>query len=119
MGLRLDDGTDDNYSELYTADYSTIDGMYQVNFRYRISGGTPVVENGPIYPNDQPCHFALYNYTTGSGHLVYILNEASTWMGGVALGRGSVSMTTSRVGIIVDGASGYTAYCDWFLSNFS
>jgi hypothetical protein len=117
VGVRIDDGSDDNYTEMYVS-AGAVRGEAMLSYRYRLAGGSVTTVSGCQHLQSEPVTFRLYNYTTGGTHRGYLVNEAGVGLSITGFSR-SVAWTVARVGIVVEGTSGWQAYLDWLYSDFS
>lgn len=105
VGLRVDDGTDSNYYELYVADAGS--GLNQIRLRQRTGGAAAVTTNGPSIAKGIILPIMLYsNNPSGSTHYpyCYIIGESLLTM--AILTGTAATWTASRFGLIVhDGAA--------------
>lgn len=115
IGLRIDDGSDDNYAEHYLdpGGASCEVGEYQVTFKYRADGGTPTSQVGPVFPASEFCTLRLYYHTTTS-ILGYLISESGDNVNMSSFATGATTWTPSRVGFIVSVNSGNPGLIDWF-----
>jgi hypothetical protein len=121
IGLRLDDGSDNNYAEIYTTGVLA-DGNQRLDFRYRAGGGSvTVVPSAVIVPVSDFLVLQLYLQYVASTYVLhgFLVGEdgagnsitsfsinAPAWVGG-----------TGRAGITIK-SYGTVAKCDWFLNQF-
>lgn len=117
IGIRLDDGSDDNYAEI-VLDPDNL-GSYTVDFRYRIGGGAPTDNAGPRYPCTQMVVARLYWYSTTPEVLAYTIAESGDQVNINGFNTGALAWTPARVGIKVQVNGGNPGHCDWFYSDFS
>lgn len=110
-GIRIDDGSDDNYYEARVVHSSG--GSYVVRLRERSGGGAVTDTDATVYPVASTPILRLQAYGSAGSHRgrAYLVNEVGL---GALLCTGSViTWTPARAGLVVDGTA--TLYCDWFL----
>lgn len=123
IGLRLDDGTDNNYAEVLL-DASTNTGGQVLTFRYRAGGGAVTTVTGDTYPVTQLFTFRLLCVWDGANYYVYgyVVNEAGDAVNITNFNTPAIAWAPAagRVGILLDttAASGYTL-TDWFYNTFT
>lgn len=120
IGIRLDDGSDDNYYEAYL----WCDGAGGVDFRTkeRIGGGGPAETTLLTAPNTGMFTFAMLSYNpTGSDHMPYFYWLHETGQMSTIATISTVSWVADRVGIVITEThtGGAWTYCDWFTSTYS
>lgn len=116
IGVRLDDGSNDNYAEMILDPDGL--GAYTVDFRCRAGGGAVTDVPGPTYPASEFC-IARLGYGSQSARVYgYVLAEDgnSVYIDGAT--TGVIAWTPARVGIKVQIDGGNLASCDWFYSTF-
>jgi len=123
FGLRIDDGTDNNYVEIYL-DATAADGDQRLRFSYRSGGGAvvtntakPVLLQGSFVVLRLRCYYsaetyAVYGYsvneTGGSDNIANFGTPAISWC-----------PTAGRVGLVgTTTAASNPQVCDWFYTNF-
>lgn len=120
IGLRLDDGTDNEYAEIYL--YGTT-GSISAFFRYRLNGGSVTTNTSSVnVPASFFLSLRLYMYWTGSAYRFYGYvghegGEANITGFDVACTPGRFP-ANGRVGILL-GGSGNFGYCDWLHCSFT
>jgi hypothetical protein len=117
IGVRLDDGGDNNYAEIIL-DPDDV-GAYRVDFRYRAGGGGVTDVPGPVYPCSEAVAVYLAWYAATPQVIGYILGEHGMVISVGGFATGAVGWTPARVGIVVRGNGGNYAYCDWIYSTFT
>lgn len=124
IGLRFDDGTDNNYGQIYLT--SLNNGMQRLDFTYRSGGGTAVTNTSAvIVPCSQFVNMALYSYYTGGSYyaLGYIFGEDGTWIN--IVGFNSVALanipSAGRVGIFMNTltSAANPGLVDWYNDDFA
>lgn len=122
MGVRIDDGTDDNYVEVLT-DGSANDATLTVIFRYRAGGGavTTVTSNVVIPATDS----VIVRIGVGSTYTAtgYIISDAgSVNVAGFSTSISGWAPAAGRVGIMFEDAAAAASnpgLVDWFLNSFT
>lgn len=117
IGLRLDDGSDDNYAEIIL-DPDNVGG-YNVDFRYRAGGGAVTDTPGPYYPATELAVVALYWYSVTPAVWGYLYRENGDLASLNGFATGALAWTPARVGIKVQVNGGDPGIVDWFYSTFS
>lgn len=117
IGIRIDDGTDNNYAEIIL-DPNNL-GAYNADFRFRAGGGAVTDNAGPLYSCTEFVIVNLYWLAATSTILGYTIGEPNTLININGWSTGVVGWTASRVGIKVQVNDGNYAYCDWFYSTLS
>lgn len=124
VGLRFDDGTDNNYGQIYLT--SLNNGMQRLDFTYRSGGGTAVTNTSAvIVPCSQFVNMALYSYYTGGSYyaLGYIFGEDGTWINIVGFNSTALANIPSagRVGIFMNTSTSAAnpALIDWYNDDFA
>jgi len=119
IGLRIDDGTDDNYAEIYMTG-AAADATQRLCFRFRAGGGAVVTRSSNlIVPCDNyyvlrlKSHYGAPNYSiigylgAEEGDAINVLTpDFST-------GIVAWAPSAGRAGIMVT-TTGNFGYCDWF-----
>lgn len=125
MGLRHDDGTDDNYAEVFV-NGSANDGTCTVTFRSRVGGGTATQAsaNFTMPVTDFFVLRLLMVYTSVYYSAAYLCSEANRNMSITGFntdggGWGGAFPAAGRAGIIFEntGASN-PVFCDWYVTEF-
>lgn len=116
IGIRLDDGSDDNYAELILDPQD--DGTYIVDFRYRAGGGAVTDVAGPQYPCTQMVVVYLCWVNATPAVYGYTLLESGDTVNVSGFNTGVLAWTPARVGIKLQVNAGNYAHCDWFYSTF-
>jgi len=116
IGLRVDDGSDDNYSEIILDPDGA--GGYHVDFHYRQGGGAVLDQEGPYYPASEYVVVILDIADESSGfNRGLIVGEEGQYIfpGGF---EEAITWTPDRVGIKVQTAGGGSitdlVWVDWF-----
>jgi len=117
IGVRLDDGSNDNYAEI-VLDPDDV-GAYRVNFRYRAGGGGVTDIPGSLYPCSEMIVAELYWYSVTPQVLGFIVGEHGETFNLSGFGTGAVGWTPARIGIVMRNNDGNYAYCDWIYSDFA
>lgn len=116
-GLRFDDGTDNNYSEVYV--YSLANANARARFRYRQGAGAVTTIDGVDLVSGQFYGIRLLCSQTGANHweFAYILTENG--YNSSPIGNSpAAAWTVSRVGILTNrDALGGRCMFDWFYTN--
>ena len=122
IGVRLDDGTDNNYAEVLL-DASANNGGQVLTFRYRAGGGAVTTVTGSTYPVTQLFTLRLLCVWDGANYSVYgyPVNEGGDSVNVTAFNTPAIAWAPAagRVGILLDttAASNYQV-CDWFYTDF-
>ena len=123
LGIRLDDGTDNNYAEVLL-DASANDGGQVLTFRYRAGGGAVTTVTGSTYPVTQLFTLLILCVWNGANYYVYgyPVNEAGDSVNVANFNTPAIAWAPAagRVGILLDttAASGHTL-TDWFYNTFT
>jgi len=112
IGLRVDDGTNNNYTEIYLDAQN--DGTYDVTFRTQAGQNA-----GPTYPCSEMVVVRLRWVTATPAVVGYTVNEDGYRNTIVNFTTGVIAWTPSRVGIVVYNNSAHWSIVDWFYSTFS
>lgn len=124
VGLRVDDGTDNNYAEVYL-DNTAADGANTLKFSYRAGGGSVTTATaGCKFPVSEFMVLRLLCYWSGAAYSFYgyVIDETGGQM--IINGFNTPAVTwcpaAGRAGIVgvSTAACGYLK-CDWFYTNFS
>jgi len=123
IGLRFDDGTDNNYAEIRMSG-AAADATQRLTFVWRAGGGAVnTVNSNLIIPVDTYIVVVL-RMNTGGGRYVaygYVASEDNEWVniGGFShdFGAAGPFPAAGRVGIIVENAGNY-GMVDWLYENF-
>lgn len=120
LGMRFDDGTDNNYYQAYLV-YSS-SGQGTLKMQQRTGGGAVTTTSVVTVFLNELLTLMLYCVSGGIGHTpyFYIVNETSD-VANLTSGT-NVAWAVSRVGIVLnaDSASkGGYGFCDWFYHNFT
>ena len=123
-GLRFDDGTDNNYAEVYVTG-AAADGSCQLAFRYRTGGGSVTTSTAPfVLPCGTYFSIQLYSYYSGSylQFMGYLLDETGNSVNISGWASGSLSgifPTAGRAGIFFNNTGTANAvFCDWYHTQF-
>jgi len=117
FGVRLDDGSDDNYAEIILDPDGL--GGYNVDFRYRAGGGAVTDVTGPYYAATEFC-IARLAYSAQSATVSgSTLSEDGMSVNITGAGTGVIAWTPARVGLKVQVNGGNYAACDWFYNTFT
>lgn len=123
-GLRFDDGTDNNYAEVYVTG-AAADGSCQLAFRYRTGGGSVTTNTAPfVLPCGTFFTMQLYSYYTGSylQFMGYLLDETGNSVNISGWATGSLSgifPAAGRAGIFFNNTGSANAvFCDWYHTQF-
>lgn len=122
IGLRIDDGTDDSYAELFMSG-APANGTQRLDFRWRSGGGAVTTVNSAIIV---PCsHYLglhLFSYWSGSHFYLngYVFGEDnfSINIDGFSMFANEFLPALGRAGIFAQHQGNY-GMCDWFFSNFA
>ena len=123
LGIRLDDGTDNNYAEVLL-DASANNGGQVLTFRYRAGGGAVTTVTGSTYPVTQLFTLLILCVWNGANYYVYgyPVNEAGDSVNVANFNTPAIAWAPAagRVGILLDttAVSGYTL-TDWFYNTFT
>lgn len=124
VGLRVDDGTDNNYAEIY-ADNTAADGANTIKFSQRTGGGAVTTATaGCKPPISQYMVLRLLCYWDGSSYFFYgyIVDENGAPVNVSGFNTAAVAWcpASGRAGIVgrSSAACGYLK-CDWFYNCFS
>lgn len=121
VGLRVDDGTDNNYGEVFVTG-ALQNGMQRLDWRSRTGGGSvTTLSSAIIVPTDTFLALRLYCVYSGGVYTLagYLVAEDG---GAINLGM-SVTATAflpaaGRAGILVKQNNGNFGYCDWLKNEF-
>ena len=121
VGFRLDDGTDDNYAEIYMTGVLA-NATQRLDFRYRTAAGAvTTVSSGIIIPCDTFVVVRLFCYWSGATYAVngYLITEDGDSVNVTGFTTGVVAWmpAAGRVGFMVKNAGNYGIY-DWFYHDF-
>jgi len=114
-GLRIDDGTNNNYTELFV--YVTSAGKDVIRLKYRTGGGAVSTVDGPTVPGGQFWSFRLLCAQSGVNHQDYGYLVTENGFNSVPIGStGSASAwAVTRVGLLTNrDALGGRCMFDWF-----
>ena len=118
IGIRIDDGSDDNYAEVYL-DAGAL-GSSVLSFRYRAGGGAVTTNTGPTLPQ---CFFytlRLYCYEPSDRYIyTYLVNETGDATVITGFNTPIITWTPARVGIVLRNNSGSWAIVDWIYTTFT
>ena len=117
IGVRLDDGSDNNYTEIIL-DPDNI-GAYNVDFRYRAGGGAVTDVPGPLYPASELVVVRLLWLSATPAVYGYTIGENGDSVNMTGFNTGALAWTPARVGIKVQVNGGSAGIVDWFYSGFS
>jgi hypothetical protein len=117
IGVRLDDGSDNNYAEI-VLDPDDV-GAYRVDFRFRAGGGAVTDNAGPLVCVSEAVVVKLVWYSATPMAIGYILGEHGLVANVGGFNTGALGWTPARVGLVVRGNNGNYALCDWFYSDFA
>lgn len=117
IGFRLDDGTDNNYCEVYVTG-ALVNATQRLDFRYRTGGGAvTTVASGLIIPCDTYIVTFLYCYSSGGFYFIqgYLISEEGDYVVISGFNSGPLTWIPSagRLGIMVKNTGNY-ANVDWF-----
>jgi len=124
-GVRFDDGTDDNYVELYVDGLG--DATYQLKFRYRDNaGGVTTVTSNLIVPVDRLVNIRLYSYYSGGNYeaYAYMVQETGldiniTGFNHILTGNWAAGPPAAgRAGLMIKDIANYGVF-DWFYNTFT
>lgn len=123
VGVRVDDGTDDNYAELYVTG-ALANATQRLDFRYRTGGGSPtVVSSGLIIPCDTFVVVDLVCYWSGSQYFFYGYLHTEDGMTVNISGFSTPAVTwcpaAGRVGLFGNLDNGNYGSFDFFSSSFT
>jgi hypothetical protein len=114
IGVRIDDGTNDNYVETFLYSYITnLQAFF--GYRYRLGGGSVTTQNS--------AHQVLLGMwiiakmaVTGTNIIPYISIDSPASIEMTRISTTAFASGSARVGIFVEGITGSTArsYIDWF-----
>lgn len=122
-GLRMDDGTDDNYAEVVLRVSQASPTQWAVQARYRAGGGVVTTAGGDAI--SEPDFYRLRMGITGTPWTAWgfypLLNGPTAnmimWKPITDLAAGGAAWTPTRVGLVFDDLVGslapYQAYVDW------
>jgi len=127
-GIRLDDGTDDNYVE-FMVDASSVAAGSRVVFRYRDNGGAVNTVNSAFNtPNTHyyivriRCYYSAPNYTAYT-YLIAEDGSVLNFQSHSLMGWTTPPPVAGRVGLLCDptvaGAAGNPVSFDWFYCDFT
>jgi len=121
IGFRVDDGTDNNYAEIYVTGVLS-NATQRLDFRYRIGGGAvTTVNSGLIIPCDTFIVVLLLCYWDGANYYIngYLIPEDSGSINIAGFSTGIVAWppAAGRAGLFVKDQGNY-ASCDWFYNTF-
>lgn len=122
VGLRVDDGGDNNYAEAYVNGVAG-DGTISLTFRYRTGGGgVTTVASNIVVPAGTLLMFLLRNIYSGGNYSfgAYIFGETADAVNVTGFGTGVVGWAPAagRVGIFIKNG-GNPGYCDWIYKTFT
>ncbi|MCW7071855.1 MAG: hypothetical protein OCU12_05990 [Methanophagales archaeon] len=127
-GIRLDDGTDDNYVE-FMIDASSVTAGSRVVFRYRDNAGAVNTVNSAFNtPNTHYYVMQLYCYYSAPSYTVYVYLVAEDGKSLLFTNHSLMGWTTpppvaGRVGLLCDptvaAAAGNPVSFDWFYCEFT
>lgn len=114
VGIRFDDGTDNNYYEGIWVDIGG--GLQRWRIKYRTGGGAVAYVDGPTQMVGLQYTMMCWCYHHGGGtHQLYTYHAGEDGNTSIVIASPSATWTPSRVGLVFneDGAGG-PANCDWF-----
>lgn len=116
-GIRLDNGTDNYYSEIYS--WATGSGQKKISTRHRAGGAATETDIITGLRGDVPLVIQLYLYAPSTRTPYYYLHNESSVI--TLASTPNIAWTPSRVGFIIqEGQVGTGAcYYDWFFNGFS
>ena len=122
-GLRVDDGTDNNYAEIYL-DATAVNATQTLTFRYRAGGGITVNTSGLVAPLSELYVLQLQCVFSGGNYVLYgyLVNEAGGLLTVTGFNTGVVAWAPAagRAGYILTGAgASESALADWLLVTFT
>jgi hypothetical protein len=117
IGLRIDDGSDDNYVMIILDPDNA--GAYNLDYRYRAGGGAVTDVPGPQHLCGEFVVPSLYYNAATPAFDGFIKGEHGAWLSVGSFNTGAIAWVPSRIGIVVQGNSGDLAFCDWFWTDMS
>jgi hypothetical protein len=121
IGLRLDNGTDSNYAEIYMTGVLA-NGMQRVDFRYSASGTVTPVQSSMIAPITDSFVLQLYcQYIAPSTYVLHGFVVGEEGLGfsitGFSINSPAWVPSAGRAGLMVHNY-GSVGRCDWLLNEF-
>ena len=113
-GLRIDDGTDNNYSSLVLL--SNDDGYQQLAYYHRTGGGGVVATALGNFPHSE--YYVLRLRRSGGNTNGYLVGEEGDAIYQLN-GLNATAWVPSRIGFHFWSSNSHLFYCDWFYSTFS
>lgn len=116
VGIRCDDGTNNNYAEFYL--WAGQNNCVSVSFTSVTGGGAAVTDNGPSVRSDLP-HVLLLTYNNGlSTFYGYTSRESGRWDADPNH-QIAIAWVPARIGLIFRLTAGeFSSCCDLFYNEF-
>ena len=112
-GIRIDDGTDNNYSELIL--YSDDDGQQELYYRHNTGGAGAIAVLLGVFPHSE--YYVLRLLRSGNNTYSYVVGEEGDPIYQLS-GTTATAWVPTRVGLHFWSSNTHLFYCDWFYEDF-
>ena len=118
IGLRIDDGTDNNYMEaLITPTTAARSWDHELKYRWRVGAGAVTTSGISGYLRSGELVSLYLLHSAEAQYILYMIPEYGGTLDGITPGVGG-NFVASRIGLIYEG-NGWPAVVDWLDWNFT
>jgi hypothetical protein len=116
VGIRADDGTNNNYAEIYLNPQNN--NTVQVTFAFRAGGGAITTNASPSVRSDIP-HVMMLVYNSGlPGFFGYTARESGRYDAQNNHTTGAIAWVPSRIGLLFRNNMGFSACVDFIYNEY-
>ncbi len=116
IGIRADDGTNNNYVEFYLNPGAN--NIVRPKFTFVTGGGAPVTNASPAVRSDIPHSLLLLYQSAVPQFAGFTTRESSRFDGDNNHQTGAIVWTPTRIGLILRNNAGFSACCDLIYNEY-